>query len=112
MFLAWFTFDTVRPPQDVSAILGEPGHRWITAQGPFVKDAAFLDLVVTRGGVFDTGDPRPENSIKGTMEVRFESCTAGAVTYEIPGLDLSGEVPIQRIVDDRVELCEALGSGN
>ena len=30
-FLAWFTFDTKRPPEDVTAILGEPGHRWLTA---------------------------------------------------------------------------------
>jgi hypothetical protein len=33
VFLAWFTFDTQRPPGDAGAILGEPGHRWLTAQG-------------------------------------------------------------------------------
>ena len=27
VFLAWFTYDTERPPEDVTAILGEPGHR-------------------------------------------------------------------------------------
>ena len=36
MFVAWFTYDTVRPPEDVTAFLGEPGHRWLTAQGPYV----------------------------------------------------------------------------
>lgn len=35
VFMAWFTFDTERPPADVTAILGEPGHRWLTASGPF-----------------------------------------------------------------------------
>ena len=35
MFLAWFTYDTERPPEDVTALLGEPGHRWLTAQGPY-----------------------------------------------------------------------------
>jgi len=33
MFVAWFTFDTERPPEDVTAQLGDPGHRWLTAQG-------------------------------------------------------------------------------
>ena len=27
MFVAWFTFDIERPPQDVTAMLGDPGHR-------------------------------------------------------------------------------------
>ena len=31
MFLAWFTFNVERPPEDVTAFLGEPGHRWLTA---------------------------------------------------------------------------------
>ena len=43
------------------------------------------------------------------MEVVFESCSRGAVKYNIPGLNLMGEVPIQRISDDNVALCEALG---
>ena len=37
VFLAWFTFDTERPPQDVSAILGDPGHRWFTALGLMIS---------------------------------------------------------------------------
>jgi hypothetical protein len=32
------------------------------------------------------------------------------VTYEIPSLGLSGEIPIQRIVEDNVLLCEALAN--
>jgi len=28
IFMAWFTYDTERPPEDVMAFLGEPGHRW------------------------------------------------------------------------------------
>ncbi len=34
VFLAWFTYDTERPPAEVIAMLGEPGHRWLTALGP------------------------------------------------------------------------------
>jgi len=35
MFLAWFTYDVERPGEGVTAQLGEPGHRWLTAQGPY-----------------------------------------------------------------------------
>ena len=108
MFLAWFTYDIERPPEDIQAILGDPGHRWITAQGPFEGDTATLDLVVTRGGVFDAGDPAPESTIEGSMEVVFDSCTNGLIRYDIPDLGSMGEVPIVRIVDDNVPLCEAL----
>jgi hypothetical protein len=40
IFLAWFTYDIVRPPMDVTASVGEPGHRWLTAQGSFVGNRA------------------------------------------------------------------------
>jgi hypothetical protein len=32
------------------------------------------------------------------------------VNYEITSLDISGEIPIQRIVPDNVPLCEALAN--
>ena len=111
MFLAWFTYDTERPDESVEAILGDPGHRWITAQGGFEGDTAELQVVITRGGVFDAGEPAPENEIDGTMTVTFESCTAGTVAYNIPSLGLMGEVPIQRIANDNVALCEELAGG-
>jgi len=57
MFLAWFTFDTDRPPGNVSAFLGDPGHRWLTAQGPYDGDTANLTIFVTEGGVFDAAEP-------------------------------------------------------
>ena len=111
MFLAWFTFDVERPPEDVTALLGEPGHRWLTAQGPYEEDTALLDFVITQGGIFDMGEPKPTNSdpgAVGSMEVVFESCSKGVVKYNMPGLDLEGEVPIQRISSDNIALCEIL----
>ena len=33
-FLTGFTFDVERPSEDVTALFGEPGHRWVTTQGP------------------------------------------------------------------------------
>jgi hypothetical protein len=110
MFLAWFTYDTERPPEDVQAVLGESGHRWLTAQGPYVGNTANLTVFLTQGGVFDSSQPpamtRPEGY--GSMTVEFADCTEGLVTYEIPSLSVSGEIPIQRITEDNVALCDSL----
>ena len=73
----------------MQAVLGDDNHRWITAQGPFEGDTATLDIVVTRGGVFDAGEPAPENTIEGTMEVSFTDCKTGLVKYDMPDLGLS-----------------------
>lgn len=110
MFVAWFTYDVERPTDDIEAILGDPGHRWLTAQGPYAGDTATLTIYVTEGGVFDATDPPANNDGMGdgTMSIEFADCTEGLVTYEIPSLNLSGEIPIQRITDDNVALCETL----
>jgi hypothetical protein len=110
MFVAWFTYDTERPPEDVTALLGEPGHRWLTAQGPYDGDTANLTIFMTEGGVFDAAEPVPSTDPAGygTMILEFADCAAGLVIYEITSLGISGEIPIQRIVPDNVPLCESL----
>jgi hypothetical protein len=111
IFLAWFTYETERPPVETPAILGEPGHRWITAQGPFAGDTAMLDITVTQGGVFDSDEPQPESSDPdsvGSLKVVFDSCSSGYIEYNMPDLGLVGEFPIQRVSPDNVALCEAL----
>jgi hypothetical protein len=111
MFVAWFTFDLERPPADVEAMLGDPGHRWLTAQGPYSGDTATLDVYVTRGGVLDSAKPPVDPAVKdGTLRIKFSSCKEGLVSYDIPSVNRSGEVPIVRIVADNETLCEALGS--
>jgi N-acetylneuraminic acid mutarotase len=112
VFLAWFTYDTERPPEDVTAFLGEPGHRWLTAQGPYDGDTANLTIFVTEGGIFDAAEPATDTDPAGdgTMTIEFADCTEGLVRYEITSLDISGEIPIQRITPDNVALCEALAS--
>jgi cyclophilin family peptidyl-prolyl cis-trans isomerase len=107
-FLSWFTFDTERPPEDVTAILGEPGHRWITAQGSFSGNVATLDATLTSGGVFDSPLPGVENDAYGTVTVTFDGCNAATVDYNFPDPGVSGSVPVQRVVPDNVALCEAL----
>ena len=112
VFLAWFTYDTSQPPMDATAVVGHPGHRWITAQGSFSGKTAILDVTNTSGGIFDD----PENTSNsepggyGTITLSFEDCTSGMVDYQLTGTTpmLSGSVPIKRIAQDNVALCESL----
>jgi len=65
---------------------------------------------VTEGGVFDAPDPpaSADPSGDGTLTIEFADCSEGMVSYEITSLGISGDIPIQRIVQDNVPLCEAL----
>ncbi|MEM9532867.1 MAG: kelch repeat-containing protein [Pseudomonadota bacterium] len=110
MFLAWFTYDTELPDASLLANVGAPGQRWLTAQGPYAGNEGTLDILTSSGGVFDTGDPAPDSEVSGEMTVTFDSCLAGTVSYSIPQLSLSGQIPIQRVAEDNVTLCEELSS--
>jgi len=112
--LAWFTYDTELPPDDATANLGDPGHRWMTAGGTIDGNQAVMDITITRGGLFDTAtetertDPPGSD---GTITITFEDCSAGLVEYDITSINEQGSVPIERIADDNVALCEALKTG-
>jgi len=107
MFVAWFTYDTERPPGDDVAMLGEPGHRWMTAYGVYSGKTASLEIELTQGGVFDSAEPAPVQSDYGTMEIEFIDCNNATIRYDIPSLGLSGEIPITRIAIDNVLDCLA-----
>lgn len=109
VFMAWFTYDRVRPDDTVTAQLGEPGHRWMTAQGPYADNRAELEVSVTSGGVFESALPKPSRVVEGNIILEFSACNAGSVSYEFDSdKALRGIVPIERIVLDNVPLCEAL----
>lgn len=109
VFVAWFTYDVERPPQDVTALLGEPGHRWLTALGPFEGDTATLDVVLTEGGVFDSAQPPAVTGDPiGTLTIVWHDCENATLTYDLPGLGLMRSIEIRRIVNDNAALCEAL----
>ncbi|MCW8873053.1 MAG: c-type cytochrome [Xanthomonadales bacterium] len=111
VFLAWFTFDTERSePGD--AILGSGGHRWLTAQGPFERSKAELEVYLSMGGVFDSNAPEVNTERYGSIRLEFTGCNAGTVIYNIPGLELEGVIPIERIVTDNVEICEQFVRSN
>ena len=108
--VAWFTYDTELPPPELSANLGDPGHRWLTATGPFIGNTANLTIYVTRGGLFDAVEPAPSTDLAGdgTITLEFADCSAGLVSYNITSLGISGQVPIQRVATGNIPLCEAL----
>jgi plastocyanin len=108
IFLSWFTFETERPPANVAAVLGEPGHRWLTALGPYLGDTATLDIYMTEGGVFDSANPPAEDAVDvGNITITWTDCNVGELSYDMPSLGLSGDIPIQRLVSDNVAACEA-----
>jgi len=111
MFLAWFTYDLERPDPSVMAMIGDPGHRWMTAYGPFAGDTANLDITWTSGMIFDSADPPRSNDTDGTMTVQFDDCTSGTVTYDLGTAGVSGQFPIQRIFTSTENLCQSLLQG-
>ncbi len=112
VFLAWFTFDTERPDASVIANLGDAGHRWLTAFGPYTGGTAELQVEITQGGIFDSPEPAPGQTIDGTITLDFSDCDNGSVSYNIPSINRQGVVPIQRIALDNLALCEELAYVN
>lgn len=112
LFVALFTYDTERPAPDITAILGEPGHRWVTAHGEFEENVAILDVELTEGGIFDSPSPMPmQTQGYGTISVEVTSCNSMLLVYEFPDLDLAGEIPMSRIALDNVAGCYLLDQG-
>ena len=85
MFMSWFTYDLERPPADVTAQLGGPGNRWLTALGTYERGVATLTVSLTSGGVFDSEVPVPavDPTPYGTMTVSFSDCDHGEVTFDL-----------------------------
>lgn len=113
LFLGWFTFDTMQSTSGDMAVVGDINHRWLTAQGEFVDNAATLDVTLTTGGLFDDAAAPATNSPPGsygTMTIRFDDCTNGEVVYDLTSSGLSGTIPIRRIANDNVPLCEQLAA--
>jgi hypothetical protein len=109
IFVAWFTYETERPPEDVMAFLGDPGHRWLTAQGGYEGNTEILDIYLTQGGVFDSNNPLPDPAeAVGTMKIEWCSCERGRLTYDMPAHNLNGIIELERVAPDNVALCEAL----
>lgn len=111
--LAWFTYDTELPPDDATANLGDPGHRWFTALGTIDGNQSTMSIDITSGGIFDNATPVQHTDPAGSdgiINLTFDTCAAGTVTYDIPAIAQQGTVPIQRVADDNIALCEELAA--
>lgn len=109
VFLAMFTFDTQQPPEDAVAVVGWAGHRWVTALGDFSGNTAVLSAELTEGGLFNSAEPKVQQTPGyGTFTLVFTDCSNAVLTYEFPGLGLSGSIELTRVVNDNVALCEQL----
>jgi hypothetical protein len=111
MFLAWFTYDLERPASNTPALIGDPGHRWMTGVGPIAGNTANLDITWSSGMIFDSEAPPVETDGDGTMTVEFNDCYTGNVSYDLGSSGRTGTVPIQRIANDAVPLCETMTEG-
>ena len=109
--LAWFTYDSELPSLDATANLGDPGHRWLTAGGPIQGDRAVMNITIASGGLFDTAteiDRTDPPGSDGVITLSFDDCSKGLVEYDIPSINRTGSIAIERVANDNIALCEAL----
>jgi hypothetical protein len=111
VLVAWFTYDTELPAEDAKANLGDAGHRWLIALGAINGNQAEMDIDVPSGGLFDTateiGHTDPPGS-DGSIKLTFHDCNSGTIEYDITSINQQGTVPIQRVANDNIGLCESL----
>ena len=83
----------------------------MTAAAPFDGDEAVMDIVFTSGGLFDITSDIQRTGLAGSdgiLILRFDNCSAGTVEYDITSIDAQGVVPIARVANDNVSLCNDL----
>lgn len=110
VFLAWFTYDVAQPPDGVTAVVGHPGHRWLTAQGPFEGDTAVLTVNLSQGGAFDAAQPavgRP--TAVGEITLTWQDCRNATLAYVLDGVG-ENVINIRRISPANIPLCEMLAA--
>jgi hypothetical protein len=110
-FVAWFTFDSEQPPENVTAVFGAPGQRWVTAMGFYDGNRAELKAELTTGGSFNASGPIPvQDTQYGTMVIEFSHCNLASVEFDFPDPGESDFFTMTRIVESNVSLCEQLNA--
>ena len=111
IFLGWFTFDTERLYESGAATsLGDLNQRWMTAMGGYTGSEAKLKLTLTSGGLLLSKAAVPLSDVYGSLEISFFDCENATIRYEIPSLELVGEIPIVRISDENTANCQELAA--
>ena len=105
--MTMFSYDTVLPPVEATANLGDPSQRWLNALGRYSGNQATMSISFDYDGLFDSPTVTTKVRSYGTFTLTFDSCNSGTLAYDIPALSLNGMIPIERIVADNVPLCEA-----
>ncbi len=106
IFLAWFTYDTRLADESTIAEIGHPGQRWLSALGAYTGNSAELDVNLTSGGLFNDANP-VANTPAGTIKLTFSDCENAIIEFDL-GQDISGTIPITRLLGDNVDLCKEL----
>ena len=97
IFVSWFTFG-----DDTAS-----GQRWLTAQGEFTGSVADIEVFETTGGSFN--DPLTPATVKvGTLSLDFTDCSNAIFSYALTDDDLSGDIPVTRVIPGGNALCEEL----
>ena len=108
-FLSWFTFDSEVPVGEDTAVFGAFDQRWVTGGGIFSENLVSLNVELTSGGIFNGSDPSATQTPGyGTITIEFLSCNEALLTYNFPGLGLSGQMTLTRVVGDNIALCDVL----
>ncbi len=114
VFFTWFTYDTQAPPEQASAIIGDPSHRWLTGLGEFdpQTNSVTIDLNLTTGGKFDDATPvqYSEANSYGTVTLSFEDCSNMQMQYNLYDAALTGLIDYSRISAENIALCEYLSN--
>jgi len=113
IFLAWFTFDSEQPPDDVTAVFGAPDQRWVTAVGSYAGSSANLKAELTSGGKFNASDPHPtQDTDYGTIDINFSGCNSADVDFDFPSAGEAGSFTMNRVLSDNVPVCEGIVNGS
>jgi plastocyanin len=108
-FLSWFTFDSVIPAGEDTAVFGADDQRWVTGSGFYDGNSVTLNMELTSGGIFNASDPLATQDLGyGTITIVFISCNEAILTYNFPSVGLSGQITLTRVVGDNIPLCDLL----
>ncbi len=66
-----------------------------------------MEISIASGGLFDTPTDIEEVNA-GHITLTFDGCNSATVAYDIPSISQQGAVPIRRVANDNIALCEAL----
>jgi hypothetical protein len=113
LHMAWFTYDLERPSSQASAQIGDPSHRWLTAFGALEGASSNMTITRTEGGVFDAVQPVPAQIQDGKVQLHFDSCASGTLTYNLGSANATGQLTLRRPFEDRANIarCEEANRG-